>query len=162
MSLRNWSYLNFLTYLLQKSISVASNLLDCCTLHKQSYMYLTYVCCGVARIPTHVEVELRKYFRNEYLTVSPRGPYVASGWRRVVTDDLERIWKEAGVAWSKHYLGICLERPRKTTARVASDPTEFRASSFPHARRALHQPVAPCSVYITPSTYIHLKVMTST
>ena len=61
-------------------------------------MYVTYAFCVLARIPTYVEVQLRKYFRNGILTVSPRGPYVASGVRRVVTDDLERIWKEAGVA----------------------------------------------------------------
>jgi len=56
------------------------------------------VCWVVAGIPTYVEVELCKYFRNGILKVNPRGPYLASGGRRVVADDLERIWKEAGVA----------------------------------------------------------------
>ena len=51
----------------------------------------------MARIPTYVEFELRKYFRNGILTVSSRVPYVASGGRRVVNDDLEgfgrrRVW----------------------------------------------------------------------
>ena len=61
-------------------------------------MYVTYVCWVLARIPTYAGVELRKYFCNGILTVIPRDLYFRSLGRRVVTNDLERIWKEAGVA----------------------------------------------------------------
>ena len=61
-------------------------------------MYVTYACLVVVQIPTYAGVDLRKYFSNGILTVSPSDPYVRSGGRRVVTNDLERIWKEAGVA----------------------------------------------------------------
>jgi hypothetical protein len=39
------------------------------------------------------------------------------GW--LMSDDLERIWKEAAMAYSKYYPGICLDGLRKTTENLS-------------------------------------------
>jgi hypothetical protein len=38
-----------------------------------------------------------------------------------MTAEIERIWKEAVVAWSRYYPGICLERLKETTKTLSQD-----------------------------------------
>lgn len=36
-----------------------------------------------------------------------------------MTDELKRIWREAAMAYSRYYLGICLVGQRKISVRMA-------------------------------------------
>jgi hypothetical protein len=38
-----------------------------------------------------------------------------------MNDELERIWKEAPVAYSRYYPSICLEKLRKTTKTLSQN-----------------------------------------
>jgi hypothetical protein len=46
-----------------------------------------------------------------------------------MNDELENIWKEMMVTYSKHYPGVCLEGLREitiTSVRISGTPIEFR------------------------------------
>jgi hypothetical protein len=46
---------------------------------------------------------------------------IASNKRMIANNELERMWKEAVVAYLRHCPGICLERLRKTTKTFSQD-----------------------------------------
>jgi hypothetical protein len=46
------------------------------------------------------------------------------GW--FMNDELERIWKEVTVTYSRYHAGICLEVLRKTTFKIVGGPADTR------------------------------------
>jgi hypothetical protein len=53
-----------------------------------------------------------------------------------MTDELERIWREAVMAYSRYYPSICLEGLRETTktsVRIPGVPAEIQIKPLPNA-----------------------------
>jgi hypothetical protein len=66
---------------------------------------------------------------------------------RMMNNELERIWEEAIVASSWHYLGVCLKVFRKSTKTSVNIPAEIRTERLPNTGLERYHNINPPGVY---------------